>query len=89
MKILVLGATGGTGQLIVRAAAQSGHSVAALVRAKAGADLPGAKLIEGEVRDEATLVRALDSCDAVVSALGTYQRPSAWPRQGHRRPRRR
>jgi nucleoside-diphosphate-sugar epimerase len=71
MKILVLGATGGTGQLIVRDAAQSGHSVVALVRAKARADLPGAELIEGEARDEATLVRALDGCDAVVSALGT------------------
>ena len=71
MKILVLGATGGTGQLIVRDAAQSGHSVVALVRAKARADLPGAELIEGDARDEATLVRALDGCDAVVSALGT------------------
>ncbi len=71
MRILVLGATGGTGQLIVRDAAQSGHSVVALVRAKARADLPGAELIEGEARDEATLVRALDGCDAVVSALGT------------------
>jgi uncharacterized protein YbjT (DUF2867 family) len=39
MKILVLGATGGTGQLIVRDAAQSGHSVVALVRAKARADV--------------------------------------------------
>jgi uncharacterized protein YbjT (DUF2867 family) len=71
MKILVLGATGGTGQLIVRDAAQSRHSVVALVRAKARADLPGAELVEGEARDEATLVRALDGCDAVVSALGT------------------
>jgi uncharacterized protein YbjT (DUF2867 family) len=71
MKILVLGATGGTGQIIVRDAAQSGHSVVALVRAKARAALPGAELIEGEARDEATLVRAFDGCDAVVSALGT------------------
>lgn len=71
MKILVLGATGATGQLIVRDAAASGHSVVALVRAKARSDLPGAELIEGDVRDEGTLARALDGCDAVVSALGT------------------
>jgi uncharacterized protein YbjT (DUF2867 family) len=71
MKVLVLGATGGTGRLIVRDALMKGHSVVALVRAKARSDLLGAELIEGDARDEATLVRALDGCDAVVSALGT------------------
>ena len=71
MKVLVLGATGGTGRLIVRDAVAKGHSVVALVRSKARADLPGAELIEGDARDEATLARAMDGCDAVVSALGT------------------
>jgi putative NADH-flavin reductase len=71
MKILVLGATGATGQLIVRDALAGGHYVVALVRAKARADLPGAELIEGDVRDEETLARALNGCDAVISALGT------------------
>lgn len=71
MKILVLGATGGTGRLIVRDALAKGHSVVALVRSTARADLPGASLIEGDARDEATLARAMDGCDAVVSALGT------------------
>ena len=71
MKVLVLGATGETGRLIVRDALAKGHSVVALVRAKARADLPGAELIEGDARDEAILVRALDGCDAVISALGT------------------
>ncbi|HZC92909.1 MAG TPA: NAD(P)H-binding protein, partial [Mycobacterium sp.] len=66
-----MGATGATGQLIVRDAAASGHHVVALVRAEARADLPGAELIEGDVRDERTLARALNGCDAVVSALGT------------------
>lgn len=46
MKILVLGATGATGQLIVRDAAASGHSVVALVRAKTRSDLLRAELIE-------------------------------------------
>jgi uncharacterized protein YbjT (DUF2867 family) len=71
MKVLVLGGTGGTGRLIVRDAMAKGHSVVALVRAKTRSDLSGAELIEGDVRDEATLVRALVGCDAVVSALGT------------------
>jgi uncharacterized protein YbjT (DUF2867 family) len=71
MKILVLGATGGTGRLIVRDAVAKGHSVVALVRSKASADLPDARMIEGDARDEAILARAMDGCDAVVSALGT------------------
>jgi len=71
MKILVVGATGGTGQLIVRDAVAKGYSVVALVRSTARADLPGAELIEGDARDEDTLARAMDGCDAVVSALGT------------------
>ncbi|MGB8353078.1 MAG: SDR family oxidoreductase [Chthoniobacteraceae bacterium] len=71
MKILVLGATGGTGRLIVRDALTKGHSVVALVRSKARADLQGADLIEGDARDESALMRALDGCDAVISSLGT------------------
>jgi len=71
MRILVLGATGGTGRLIVRDAVAKGHSVVALVRSKASADLPDAKLVEGDARDEATLSRAMGGCEAVVSALGT------------------
>jgi putative NADH-flavin reductase len=71
MKILILGATGATGQLIVRDATAGGHYVVALVRSKASANLPRAEVIEGDARDEGTLARALNGCDAVVSALGT------------------
>jgi uncharacterized protein YbjT (DUF2867 family) len=72
MKILVLGATGGTGRLIVREAVARGHGVVALVRSKANATgLAGAELIEGDGRDEAALTRAIAGCDAVISSLGT------------------
>lgn len=72
MKVLVLGATGGTGRLIVGEATAKGHSVVALVRSRANApDLAGAQLIEGDARDEGALTRALEGCDAVVSSLGT------------------
>ncbi len=71
MKILVLGATGGTGRLIVRDAMAKGHSVVALVRSMAGAGLPDVGIIEGDARNEAAIARAMDGCDAVVSALGT------------------
>ncbi|NWD71095.1 SDR family oxidoreductase [Pseudomonas gingeri] len=76
MKVLVLGATGGTGRLIVQDALEKGHSVVALIRSKARApDLPGAHLIEGDACDEGALMRALDGCDAVVSSLGSGLSP--------------
>jgi putative NADH-flavin reductase len=75
-KILVLGATGGTGRLIVSQALARGHQVTALVRSPAKAsDLKGARLVVGDVRDEKALREALKGQDAVVSALGTPASP--------------
>lgn len=75
-RILVLGATGGTGRLIVRDAVARGHDVAVLVRSPETArDLKGATVIVGDVRDEAVLRRAVKGRDAVVSALGTPASP--------------
>jgi len=76
VRILVLGATGGTGRLIVREAAAAGHRVRALVRSKAKAEsLAGADLVEGDALDEQALARALEGCEAVVSSLGTPMSP--------------
>ena len=76
LKVLVLGATGGTGRLIVRRAIERGHDVTALVRSsgKAG-DLGGARLAVGDARDEGALRAALRGQDAAVSALGTPVSP--------------
>jgi putative NADH-flavin reductase len=75
-KILVLGATGGTGRLIVQEAIARGHAVTALVRSLDKADnLKGAKLVVGDVRDVGTLRKALKGQEAVVSALGTPASP--------------
>ena len=75
-KILVLGATGGTGRLIVSQALARGDEVTALVRSpEKASDLNGAKLIAGDVRDEEMLREALKGQDAVVSALGTPASP--------------
>ena len=75
-KILVVGATGGTGRLIVSRALALGHDVAALVRSpeKARA-LKGATLIAGDARDETTLREALNGRNGVISALGTPASP--------------
>lgn len=75
-KILVLGATGGTGRLIVSQAVARGYDVAALVRSPEKArDLIGAKLLAGDARDEAAIRKALEGRDAVISSLGTPASP--------------
>jgi uncharacterized protein YbjT (DUF2867 family) len=75
-KILVLGATGGTGRLIVSQALARGYDVTALVRsAEKASDLKGAKLVVGDARDENTLREAVKGRDAVVSSLGTPASP--------------
>ena len=59
-KVLVLGATGGTGKLIVSQALAKGYEVTALVRsAEKAAELKGAKLAIGDARDEAALRQAV------------------------------
>jgi putative NADH-flavin reductase len=75
-KLLVLGATGGTGRLIVSQALARGHEVTALVRSpeKAG-DLKGCNVVVGDVREEKALLEALKGQDAVISALGTPASP--------------
>jgi len=75
-KILVVGATGGTGRLIVGQALERGQQVTALVRSpEKASELKGAKLIVGDVRDEKVLREAVKGQDAVVSALGTPASP--------------
>lgn len=75
-KILVLGATGGTGREIVGQALARGYDVTALVRSpEKASDLGGAKLIQGDARDESVLRGALQGQDVVISALGTPVSP--------------
>ena len=72
MKLLVIGATGPTGQEIVKQALAKSHQVTALVRdpAKASFDPVVQKAI-GNVLDPASLERALTGQDAVISSLGS------------------
>lgn len=75
-KLLVLGATGGTGRLIVSQAIARGHDVTALVRsAEKATGLAGARIAIGDARDEAALRQALTGQDVVISALGTPMSP--------------
>lgn len=72
-KVLVAGATGQTGQLIVSELLASGYEVRALVRDTAKArKVLGDKveLVQGDVKDPATLTAAFAGTDAVISAVG-------------------
>ena len=70
MRIVVLGATGGTGSEVVRQAISAGHEVVPVVRDPERLHVPGALAIRANVMDPDTLVPAMEGADAVVSALG-------------------
>jgi len=70
VKLLILGATGPTGQQLVAQALEAGHQVAALVRAESNLPSP-VEVIRGDGRDPAAIAGAARGRDAVLSALGT------------------
>lgn len=73
MKLIIFGATGGTGRHLVEQALQQGHEVSAFVRdaAKLNISHPNLRAIEGNVLDQPSVERALPGHDAVVCAIGT------------------
>jgi uncharacterized protein YbjT (DUF2867 family) len=73
MRILVIGATGGTGRQIVHEALSRGYQVNALARSAVNAIplLPGANITEGDARDGEAVAKALAGCEGVISALGS------------------
>ena len=72
MRILVIGATGGTGREVVTQALEQGHEVTALARnpSKVKTTHERLRVVRGDVLDEATLREATRGQDAVVCALG-------------------
>lgn len=76
-RVLVVGATGGTGREVVQQARAKGYKVRALVRDvdKARASLgDDVEFVVGDVRTEGTFERAVKGVDYVVSALGSNSR---------------
>jgi uncharacterized protein YbjT (DUF2867 family) len=71
-KVLVLGATGATGQHVVSRALEEGHDVTLLVREPARLPAPfrGLRLHVGSSTDADALGRAVAGQDAVISTLG-------------------
>lgn len=76
MKLAVFGATGGTGQQVVRQALDAGHSVTAVVRdpARLSVSHSALEVVTADVTDPEALHPALAGRDAVISALGANSR---------------
>jgi putative NADH-flavin reductase len=72
MKIVVLGATGGTGLEIVRQAMEHGHAVTAFARSPETLTTFGDRItvIQGDLLNSAELERVLEGHNAVLSGFG-------------------
>jgi putative NADH-flavin reductase len=72
MKLVVLGATGGTGMEIVRRAIERGHSVTAFVRSpeRLNGFRDRINVKQGDLLNSAELERAIQGHDAVLSGFG-------------------
>lgn len=71
-RILIVGATGGTGRQLVSQALQRGYSVTALARnpEKLDVEHPALNVIKGDVLDPDSLASAMRNQQAVLCALG-------------------
>ncbi len=73
MNVVVFGATGATGRLVVASALSAGHQVTAFVREPGRMPLTHARLriVAGDVMDAAAVAGAVSGADALICALGT------------------
>ena len=72
LRVLIIGATGGTGRQLVQQALQQGHEVTAFVRNPQRLKMEHANLrtFKGDVLDYASVESAMQGQNAVLSALG-------------------
>jgi putative NADH-flavin reductase len=71
-RVLIVGATGGTGRQLMAQALERGCEVTALVRdpSKLGIEHPRLRVLRGDVLDAASVEAAMPGQEAVLSALG-------------------
>ncbi len=70
MRVLVVGATGGSGRAAVSALTARGHEVTALSRSASRLDAAGVRGADGDATDPGTVDRIVADQDAVVVTLG-------------------
>jgi putative NADH-flavin reductase len=72
MKVLVLGATGGTGSHVLRVALSAGHEVTVLVRDASTLDVTdGVRVLTGDATSAEDVRAAVAAQDAVLNAIGS------------------
>jgi nucleoside-diphosphate-sugar epimerase len=71
-RILIVGATGGTGRQLVQQALETGHQVTAFVRkpARLKIEHSNLRIVQGNVLDYASVEKAVEGQSVVLSALG-------------------
>lgn len=72
MKILILGITGRTGILLAEEAIKRGHNVIGVARDPGKVTVKGAEIVKGTPYDFETVRKAINGCDAVISALNIF-----------------
>ena len=81
MKLLVFGATGGTGRQTVTQALAQGHQVTAFARQPTAlaTQHPNLTVVQGDGQDKEAVRKVMPGHDAVISALGTRGGPPMLP----------
>jgi putative NADH-flavin reductase len=76
MKILIIGATGATGKILMREALEKGYEVTALARnpSAVSSEEPLLRVLKGNALEASSLETAVAGQDAVLSVLGTRSR---------------
>ena len=70
MKILVIGASGKTGRLVVQKALAAGHEVTAFVHSAHEYDVANVRVVEGDAADKAKMSETVAGHDAVLDTIG-------------------
>ncbi|MEJ2594820.1 MAG: NAD(P)H-binding protein [bacterium] len=74
MKILVLGATGRTGRLVMEEALSRGHQLAAIVREPEKLKKDKVEIVQGTPYDQMAMDKAIRGCDAVINTLNVSRK---------------
>ena len=74
MKVVLFGASGMIGSRVLQELLRRGHEVTAVVRNPEKIALKGVNVVKGDVTDEASVAKAVQGADAVISAYAPPQK---------------
>lgn len=78
MKLFTLGATGRTGQEVVKQATELGYDIVAYVRSPEKMKIQkNVEIVQGELNDDKKMEQAMTSCNAVLVTLGNPVKDSS------------